>query len=84
MDDWRALRAAASRSADGATVALVFATIDFEALISNWACHALHVGARWFVLVAMDKCVTDINEGISTCRRWGPGWYGENMTCARV
>ena len=36
------------------TIALVFATNDFLELILNWACHALSVGVRWFVLVACD------------------------------
>ena len=36
------------------TVALVFATNDFFEIILNWACHALSVGVRWFVLVACD------------------------------
>lgn len=50
----RVLRRAAKSSADGATVALVFATAEFVELLLNWACFALGAGVRWFVLVAMD------------------------------
>ena len=52
--DASALRLAARASPDGKTVVLVFGTIDFLALLQNWACHALALGIRWFVLVAMD------------------------------
>lgn len=48
------LRRAAAHSSDGSTVALVFATADFHALVSNWACHAFDAGVHWFVIVAMD------------------------------
>ena len=51
------LRAIAASSPDANTVALVFGTIDFEPLLSNWACHALHLGIRWFILVAMDDAL---------------------------
>ncbi len=49
------LRRAASGSADGSTVALVFGTIDFAELLLNWACFAAtkaHID--WFTIVAMD------------------------------
>ena len=50
----RTLRYAAHSSPDGRSVALVFATREFLALLLNWVCHALAAGVRWFVLVAMD------------------------------
>ena len=55
MDETPALLRAAARSADGRTVALVFGTNDFDAIITNWACHAMHINVHWFVLVAMDR-----------------------------
>ena len=55
--DLRILRSAASTSADGATVALVFATTDFAGLLLNWALTARRAGVRWFVLVAMDDAL---------------------------
>ena len=55
--DLQILRSAASSSADGATVALVFATSDFAGLLLNWAVTARRAGVRWFVLVAMDDAL---------------------------
>lgn len=49
------MRRAAAASPDSKTVALVFGTKDFVAHVLNWACHALALGCRWFVLVAMDS-----------------------------
>ena len=49
------LRRAAAVSPDGRSVALVFGTHDFDVLLTNWACHALAIGIRWFVLVAFDE-----------------------------
>lgn len=49
-----AIRRLATASADGATIALVFGTIDFAPLLTNWACHALGLGVEWFAIVAMD------------------------------
>ena len=53
----RALKRAARLSADGRSVALVFGTVDFAELLLNWACHALSLGVRWFLLVAMDTAL---------------------------
>ena len=49
------VEAAARASPDGKTVALVFGTVDFFEILLNWACHALALGIRWFVLVTMDQ-----------------------------
>ena len=49
------LRRTARSSHDGKTIALVFGTHDFLALLQNWACHALALGIHWFVIVAMDN-----------------------------
>ena len=54
--DLRILRSAASTSADGATVALVFATSDFAGLLLNWAVAAPAL-ASLVVLVAMDDAL---------------------------
>ena len=48
------LKEAAAHSADGRTVALVFATHDFAELVLNWCLTALRAGVRWFTVVAMD------------------------------
>ena len=48
------IKSLASHSAGGETIALIFGTSDFEALLTNWACHAKRIGVRWFALVAMD------------------------------
>ncbi|KAL1504988.1 hypothetical protein AB1Y20_008753 [Prymnesium parvum] len=52
--DLRTLTRAARASADGRTVALVFATSDFTELVLNWCAFALRAGVRWFVVVALD------------------------------
>lgn len=61
-DDLQALRAAAARSPDGKTVALVFGTVDFVEIILNWCLFALRAGVRWFVVVAMD---TQLHETLA-------------------
>ena len=66
--DHRVLDRAAKLSPDGRTVALVFGTIDFVELALNWACHALAVGVRWFVLVAMDVAMHERLLGTSGMR----------------
>ena len=50
----RVLNEAAAHSADGRTVALVFATHDFAELVLNWCLTAVRAGVRWFTVVAMD------------------------------
>jgi hypothetical protein len=58
----RALKTAAAHSADGRTVALVFATHDFAELVLNWCLTAVRAGVRWFTVVAMDAELQDLLE----------------------
>ena len=56
----RVLQRAASHSADGKTVALVFATNDFAELVLNWCLTAVRAGVRWFTVVAMDESLRSL------------------------
>jgi hypothetical protein len=58
----RVLKTAAAHSADGRTVALVFATHDFAELVLNWCLTAVRAGVRWFTVVAMDAELQDLLE----------------------
>ena len=58
----RVLNTAAAHSADGRTVALVFATHDFAELVLNWCLTAVRAGVRWFTVVAMDAELQDLLE----------------------
>jgi hypothetical protein len=69
QSDVPVLRRASRHARDGRTVALVFGTKDFDALLTNWACHALSLGVRWFVLVAMDRELYASFTGRKSLRR---------------